>query len=90
MTLHVSLNLLQNPSLSILDQGLADNVPEYQFSLTQTQSINGKISCISRPTSCRDRVPSPPRGNPQDPQYENLMPGLAEVHEIDPYCLSYK
>lgn len=31
--------------------------------------------------SCRDRVPPPPRGNPQFPQYEDVTLGLTEVHQ---------
>ena len=34
-TLHVSLNLQENYGLSNLDQGLADNEPEYKSSVTK-------------------------------------------------------
>jgi len=39
----------------------------------------GNNSSISRPRTCRNRAPYPPGGNPQDPQYEELMPRLTEV-----------
>ena len=39
VTLHVSVNWHPNTSLSTLEQGLADNGPENNFSVTQIQSL---------------------------------------------------
>ena len=83
VTLHVSWNLHQNTSLRNLDQGLAANGPDCKPSVTQTQSIMGKNASFSRPKTWRNIVPSPPGGNPQDPQHEDFTPGLT-VHQRDP------
>ena len=46
----VSLHLPQENGLKNLEQGLDDNGTEYKFSVTQTQSIMGNKSSLSRPS----------------------------------------
>ena len=61
VTLYVSLNLHQNSSPRNLKEGLTDNWAECKTSVTKTQSFVAKNSFFSRPTTCSDRVSSPPR-----------------------------
>ena len=76
--------------LSNLDQGLGDNGLECNSSVTQTQPIKGKNSSFSKRKTYRDRVPSPPKGNPEDLQHEYFKAGFAEVHQRDPSSISDK
>ena len=85
VTLHVSLNLHQNKGLSKLDKGLAENGLECLFCHPNLIYIWYTPHLSLEPSIGRDRIPSPPRGKPQDPQLEDLIPGLMEDHQERPF-----
>ena len=62
----------------------------HSASILSPKSSLSNNSFFSRPTTSWGRVPSPPRGYPQDPQNEAFKPRLTELHHRDPPSLSYK
>ena len=81
--LFFSLKLHVNLSLSKLDQNLADNWLAFKTSVTQNKSIWD----IPHPIFSRDRVHSPQRGIPQDPQIEYHISCLTGVPQREPPSL---
>ena len=50
----------------------------------QNQSLFGHSSSYSRTLICRDRIPSPPREDPQDTPLEDLTTGLMDITRVTP------
>ena len=63
---HVSVNWHVRRGLSTLQQGLSDNATEVKDSVPYNQSPFGTILLLLYTLDWQARVPSRPRGKPQD------------------------
>lgn len=76
LTLHVSMNWQLNNGLSTIEQVLADNGPECIALSYKTSLYLGHSISFSRPMIGKERIPSPPRWNFQEPPLEALLAGI--------------
>ena len=81
---------IQTPVLATLAKSWVTMCRSSSLLSPKPSLYSGHSSSYSRPSICRDRVHSPPRGKPQDPPLEDLRIELMEDTQRDTPSFPYK